>query len=543
MIGSKWKVLREVWQRFGKDESGLILIYVTIALPVVIGFSLLAIDVGRLSTLQSTLQHGADALALAAGGELDRRPDAITRAENAVTKLINTGSYGNKSLFASTVVTIDNGAVDTCYLASIPASDATPISNGDCLADTAANAAIARFLQIKVHPTTFNTIFPASFLGGANTTQTSAAAVAGLDQAICKFTPLFICNPFETTGAAEDPSNVYNDYGLYNFVKTVANRRRLLSMWSHDNQWAPGNFGYLEANGGPGNVGLAESIAGTNPPICSKLDNLSVSTNTGARTTLMKAFNVRFDLYANGSAPGGTPWTTYPPATNARKGYLVKKTTGGGAPNACNDNNPIQDLTSPVDYEKAIGFPIDSNCTPGSGCPAADGRLGNGDWGGDTAGLTNVPDFLQYWNTNFNHSGAHSAPLDSSGTPYSNTNKPSRYDIYLYENANSLAGYPSRPWTVGGRTYQEIGSPVCRSGAGVSNPDRRIIYGAVINCGAAGLAHGKTTGLKAVAFAKFFMTRPIEGNASDAVLWTEIVDVVKPGEANSVAKDMVQLYR
>ena len=40
------------------------------------------------------------------------------------------------------------------------------------------------------------------------------------------------------------------------------------------------------------------------------------------------------------------------------------------------------------------------------------------------------------------------------------------------------------------------------------------------------------------------MTEPMQGtNASDTTLWTELFDVVEPGQADSVARDMVQLYR
>ena len=67
-----WKKLKKALANFSADQSGMVLVYVTMALPVLIGFSLLAVYVGRLSTLQSTLQHGADALALAAERPLER---------------------------------------------------------------------------------------------------------------------------------------------------------------------------------------------------------------------------------------------------------------------------------------------------------------------------------------------------------------------------------------------------------------------------------------------------------------------------------------
>ena len=108
--------LRRTLKDFRNDQSGIALIYVTAALPVLIGLSLLAIDVGRLSSLQSSLQHGADALALAGAGELDRRPDAITRANLAIAELVTT----NTSLFATSVVTIDENSSCSTLLSSKP---------------------------------------------------------------------------------------------------------------------------------------------------------------------------------------------------------------------------------------------------------------------------------------------------------------------------------------------------------------------------------------------------------------------------------------
>src|SRR5690349_20877651 len=98
------------------DTSGMALIYVTLALPVIIGMALLAVDFSRLANLHSSLQHGADALALAGAAELDQRPDAIVRSDRALENLINQ----NKSAFGTSVVDINwrpdnSGSVNRCY--------------------------------------------------------------------------------------------------------------------------------------------------------------------------------------------------------------------------------------------------------------------------------------------------------------------------------------------------------------------------------------------------------------------------------------------
>jgi hypothetical protein len=61
-----------------------------------IGFAVLAIDGSRLMNLNSTLQHAADGLALAAAGELDRKPDACDRAVRALENLVeNNQMFGD----------------------------------------------------------------------------------------------------------------------------------------------------------------------------------------------------------------------------------------------------------------------------------------------------------------------------------------------------------------------------------------------------------------------------------------------------------------
>src|SRR5580704_6059886 len=81
---------------FWRDEDGIILPYVTVMLVVIIGVAVLAIDGARLMSLQTQLQNGADALALAGAAELDRLPDAETRAVNAMNGLLT-----NSTVFGS----------------------------------------------------------------------------------------------------------------------------------------------------------------------------------------------------------------------------------------------------------------------------------------------------------------------------------------------------------------------------------------------------------------------------------------------------------
>ena len=73
---------------FSSDTSGIILPYVTLMLIAIVGLAVLALDGARYMSLQTQLQNGADALALAGAAELDRLPDSEDRAIRAVRNLI-----------------------------------------------------------------------------------------------------------------------------------------------------------------------------------------------------------------------------------------------------------------------------------------------------------------------------------------------------------------------------------------------------------------------------------------------------------------------
>src|SRR5262249_1050055 len=77
------KITRSI-QAFWGDTDGVILPYVTVMLVVIVGVSVLALDGSRYMSLQTQLQNGADALALAGAAELDRTPTAIERATKAI---------------------------------------------------------------------------------------------------------------------------------------------------------------------------------------------------------------------------------------------------------------------------------------------------------------------------------------------------------------------------------------------------------------------------------------------------------------------------
>jgi hypothetical protein len=201
------------------------------------------------------------------------------------------------------------------------------------------------------------------------------------------------------------------------------------------------------------------------------------------------------------------------------------KNNGQGSP--CNP----ADLALPTDASKLLP----DTCFNTDTCPNMGGRMGDGVW-----------DKATYWSRS--HFGA-SLPGPLQGQYVS------RYDVYRYEidTAGDL-DIDSNNVPLGG----EIGKPGCYTGGNSTindNPDRRIFHGALLNCRAlddpanGGPIQGGSSGsLPVVAFARFFLTEPMGGdknNASEADgdIWAELVGIDEPGEADSVARDIVQLYR
>ena len=480
-------------RRLVRDEGGAVLIYVSIALTVFMGFAALVIDGSRLFTLDTELQSAADALALAGAAELDGNADAQTRATAAMNNLVqNTQTFGND---ATPIVGLTE--YTPRFLSALPDDD-QPLSD----ATVAATPEEARFVEVTVDEREVDSMF-ATAIGGEDTAGAEAVAVAGFTSAVCKFTPLFMCNPFEST----DDSLAY----FTEQFDTTAEKRRIIALKRSGSgaKYAPGNFGFLQA--GDDETKFRDSLGKVDPGACFSRDG--VETKTGSTVSARQPLNTRFDLYA-GSYKNPTKYMDNPdyrPARNVTKGYTAK--------NAGSVCKPDLDTTGTV----ARGLPVD-------GVIGAN-RVGNGDWGGQ---------FEAYWS--INHPGV-SAPHG-----WSNSNLPTRYEVYRWEIDNSEI-----PDNSGLTPKGEDGAPACSDSTPSDEPDRRMIYAAVLNCTAADLTGGSDENIPVLTFLKMFMTQPMtkepgqddddETAASDNTLFVEMVDIVEPGTADEVVHDIVQLYR
>jgi hypothetical protein len=145
------------------------------------------------------------------------------------------------------------------------------------------------------------------------------------------------------------------------------------------------------------------------------------------------------------------------------------------------------------------------------------------------------------------------------GSPYSSTTKiPARYDVYQWELSHpNVGGY-------GVGVYQPIASsnqaafsfPAGGNGPGVgasaTQPDRRVIATAVINCIAV-KAHGKTTNVPVPTWIKVFLTEPAikRGTGSDLYtndkdIYVEFIEKIKQSEdqfASVVRRDVPYLVK
>jgi Flp pilus assembly protein TadG len=494
---SRHRTARSI-ELFWRDQRGVILPYVTLMLVVVVGVAVLALDGARLMSLQTQLQNGADALALAGAAELDRLPDSEARAVNAINSLLE-----NSTLFGSG--SDRNVRVrGIAFYARLPESDASPITLGT-LATSPTNA---RFVLVTVEPVTLSTIFPAALFGGSNAVTTGASAVAGFDQVVCQATPIYVCNPYETLNMDYEQASEALQAAA---ADPVARGRliRLREFPGGDAQYVAGDYGFLVAPTIGGEIAaVINATAFAQPPACFVQNGVNL--RPGYLVSAREAFNVRFDIY-EGAMSGQHADPNYRPALNVRKGYV-----GGGSAGATGGScsaRPAQSWPIGAPPNQATGLPLDRTW------PYLDGRMGNGDW-----------DFETYWQVNHGADGRPTPVIN--GATASNSSPPSRYAIYRYEIEQ---GYVSDR-SPGGET----GAPACYGGGTLSEvPDRRVLEAAIINCQSMGLAGEGLTRVPVAAFGKFFLTLPLASTQTD--LYVELVGLIKPGDGGNF--DLVQLYR
>jgi Flp pilus assembly protein TadG len=486
------KFAREFWS----DSDGVVLPYVAVMLGVIIGLSALALDGSRLMSVQTQLQNGADALALAGAAELDRRPDSIIRARAAIQDLIKNPVSGAEIGQIAEVTSID-------FLQSLPANDDLPITTANLTNDPT----LAAYVQVTLKPIAMQMIFPIS--AGLGRMTVSAQSVAGYDQIVCNAQPLFVCNPFETSSMTYFQATqalVQADQNSATYHPLV----RLAGSQFKNGGYSAGDIGYLipatgalpsNACGPGGEHGIPQALASTSLQACFRLSgiNLMPSDNQPA----IDGLNTRFDIYANGFRS----CHIYPPDQNARKGFI-----------AVGNINWCDAIPAPPNWpvpNNRLGTPlaVDSNMIGADQSFNPTVSLGNGTW--NCAG---------YWSiAHANGSGRNSPPSGCTATATI-----SRYDVYRYE-LNFPADHS---------LAAEFGRPQCNPPGAAS---RRIMTIPIVNCGSSPVpVLNNAERVPVAAFGRFFLTLPGE-TGTRGNPYAEFLGLVK--RTDPLSTDMVQLNR
>lgn len=484
-----------------KDKDGATLVYVSLILTVLFGGVALAIDFSRYYTTDTQAQAAADAAALAAATQLDGGADSIARATNAA---ITTPLVSNSQRFSENSSNDTNVRISSIrFLSGLPASDDTEI-------DSSFETTVPRqaeFVEVTTEILTHRNLF-LPILGSDETRAVTAKAVAGQESAICRVTPLAICNPNEDILGAGAPFNVQDWRGRQIVVKMAGNGA----------SWAPGNFGLLDtpdnSQSSPDLADMLAAVDGANQCFSTQLN-----TRPGQVASLRSALNTRFDIYENPFFANDDGDPRYAPSPNVTKGRLWQSSGNGNG----GGGNPCANFTEPGAPD-AMGLPRDNSfLTPGGG---SGGRFGNGAW-----------DCQNYFNVN--HPGV-TPPF----TCQNNSTATTRYQVYRWEiDSGSIPGSSTGA--------QEEGAPICYSGDSSAittdaDFDRRLLHFAVMNC----IEHnvsGNESDVPSEAFVRAFMTEPVgdesvPGN-NDFDVYLEIVDVLQPGVADGPLREYVEIFR
>ncbi|OWV99931.1 TadE/TadG family type IV pilus assembly protein [Rhizobium sp. R693] len=517
-------MLNSAIRRFWNDHRGYVIALTLIAMPMLLGFSLLVIDVGRSSNLHTDLQNAVDAMALAGARELDGRDDAIARAQAAIEKIANTAAFkdGGIGMSLGSHITVayhagnDSGStVNVVFLKDIPANDDTPIPSSM----ETTQSSEASYAWVTSKPQAMQTIFPIPVGFNRDTVNISADAVAVYHASACDVTPIYICNPFEPPGNTNETAAETAAEALHtNFAAGNLYGRQIELHSTSVSNPGPGNFGFLRTPLGSGASVLAEALATGNPGTCYTQDSLD--TETGAKAGPVEdGVNTRFGYYSSSFNKVRNDYH-YRPAQDVRS---AQKTTGNGN-KSCDTYDPEMVGNIVGDQSKALPLGYGAAMTSLAG-----GKISSG----------NNWQYATYWNVAQGTtaplastilSNYSSYPAQAAGTP----SQPSAYDVYRYELSNptlishaSANGETGTPAT-GGQCY---GGPDLSNYTAAEYGDRREIFSAIVNCGyeaSVGHLNGhKAT--RAVAFARMFLTKPAIKDSAERYLSLEMIDITGKG--------------
>ena len=502
---TKTSILHRLAAALARDTSGAVAAWGALAMPVIIGSAAFSVDASRLYNMDHDLQAGADALARAGAAELDQRADSLTRAQQAIQRLVR-----NEQKFAAGG-RADVSVASIRFLEDLPAEDHVEITSAYETNDPAR----ARYVEVRVGVETVGTIFPTDLVVGALSIDMDASSVAGFTQRVCGAAPVFVCNPYENSST-----------DLYAAMDTLSFQRRQFQFKRPTGQtkgpkkgagWGPGSFGYLEVPGYSGANGLREAVGLVRPNTCFDSGG-TVRLETGNKNSVHQGFNTRFDIY-EGAMKKERSNPLYAPAANVTHGVVRNgcDAAGGGSNGKGNGKKGGGESV-------AMGLPRDA-CHESGTCGGPNGQMGGGDW-----------DFVSYMEINHNSMtrlrlGDTTWNINYNSRKTTPAEPPSRYQVYRWEvDTNCIPG----PKTYGNNaSTDEEGTPTCSTvGPTAEDVDRRVLYAAVLNCQAIEASGGMVSGrdLPVETFVKVFLTEPV-GSGSESTIFGEIVGPVIEGDS------------
>lgn len=512
------------------DRRGAVAPTLALSLFALIAAGGIAFDYARMASMDTELQNAADQAALAAASQLDGKDGACARAAAAASGMITNLTYMANETGSNRLITLDNEG--TC-----DATGNIRFYQDKAKSQPATTNETAKFVEVWVNPReAFFALTPvvAAFSSGNLT----AAAFAGLGEAICRVPPLMMCNPDEVN----DPN--------FTLARYIGKGLRLVANDGGGN-YGPGNFGFLDVGQGSGAASLMQVLGRQGDPgDCSS--GTTVTTEPGNMVNLRDALNTRFDMFQNGlNQACGSDGTLCPPSANSRKDLY----RAGAGQNACGFANngpgwrydaalayPPAALTTDrelndaeVDALGPMGYPRDICHAVSITGTCAGGMIGDGDW-----------DRFAYFRS---HRGANypevSLMTKADTVAFENwlqstfgTTTPSRFQVYsaeMKDAANRL-----KPVTLAnGRVAH--GSPVCIP-PGITPDentiDRRVLSVAVINCAAEGVK-GKTAAVDVAKHIDMFLVEPTAPRDRTEVhdVYAEIIgESATQGDAQTVKK-------
>ena len=524
---------RRLLNRFASADDGYAIVLSLVAMPLILGMALLVIDGSRVQSLHTDLQNAVDAMALSGARELDGRNDAIPRARTAVEELTQNeawfGGGGTGMNFGSKIFVVYDSAdaaastVEVTFLTDIPGDpgiagdDDTPLTGATLTGLATTNSNDAKYVLVRAKPQSLVTMFPLP-VGGRDSLNVAAEAVAAYAASACDVTPIYICNPF-------DDGTSFNEH----FEQGDLYGRQLELQFTGAASAGPGTFGFLRV-AGTGANDLAHALATNSPGVCYAEDGVDLE--PGATVGPVEfGLNTRVGLYG-GSFNGYKNDPLYRPDQNVRIGQ-----SNPGVGNSCKTYDPEEDPTDPVTAGEAMALPEGTTMVPNGGGEISTDDSWNLDkyWdvahGGHASNPYTDPTYTPPAAPATVYNFTPSYPPTASGTP----STPSRRDVYQYEMENSTCVSGICTGMLADESPNgETGAPMCHSGYNVDDysGERREIFAAVVNCHdpeVEAVLKGAATDVPTEAFARMFMSKPVITDGADKSISLEVIDVTGEG--------------